>query len=45
MEESVTDPDCGIRNLELLSLISEDQEKRTFGNEHRQILSVEFSPP
>lgn len=44
MEESVTDPDCGSRNLEPLSLISEDQEKRAFGYEHRQILSVKFSP-
>lgn len=44
MKESVTDPDCGSRNLELFSLISEDQEKRTFGYKHRQILSVEFSP-
>lgn len=44
MEESVTDPDYGSRNLEPLSLISEDQEKRVFGYEHRQILSVKFSP-
>lgn len=44
VEESVTDPDCGSRNLEPLSLISEDQEKRVFGYEQRQILSVKFSP-
>lgn len=44
MEESVTDPDYGSRNLEPLSLIPEDQEKRVFGYEHRQILSVKFSP-